>query len=92
MFMKYVVVVAAGLLLAPAASSAQSISDAQIAAIVVTANQVDIDAGKLALLRTSNDKVRTFAQLMVTDHTGVNTAATELVTRLNVTPQASAKF
>ncbi len=90
MFMKYVVVVAAGLLLAPAASSAQSISDAQIAAIVVTANQVDIDAGKLALLRTSNDKVRTFAQLMVTDHTGVNTAATELVTRLNVTPQASA--
>jgi predicted outer membrane protein len=31
--------------------SAQRVTGAQIAAIVVTANQVDIDAGKLAELR-----------------------------------------
>ena len=35
-------------LVAPAALYAQQPNDAQIAAIVVTANQVDIDAGKLA--------------------------------------------
>ena len=29
-------------------ASGQSVNDAQIASIVVTANQVDIDAGKLA--------------------------------------------
>lgn len=90
MFMKCLGIVAAGLLLAPAATFGQGISDAQIAAIVVTANQVDIDAGQLAVSRSTNDKVKAFAQLMVTDHTGVNQAATELVTRLKVTPQSSA--
>ncbi len=89
MFMKCFSILAAGLLLAPAAASAQGISDAQIAAIVVTANQVDIDAGKLAVSQSTNDKVKAFAQLMVTDHTDVNKAAVELATRLKVTPQAS---
>ena len=89
MFMKCLSIFAAGLLFAPVAASAQGISDAQIAAIVVTANQVDIDAGQLAASRSTNDKVKAFAQLMVTDHTGVNKAATELVTRLKVTPEAS---
>ncbi|HEX6215345.1 MAG TPA: DUF4142 domain-containing protein [Vicinamibacterales bacterium] len=87
--MKFLVTVAAGLLLAPVAAPGQAISDAQIAAVVVTANQVDIDAGQLAHSRSTNDKVKAFAQLMVTDHTGVNKAATELVTRLKVNPQAS---
>lgn len=87
--MKFLVTVAAGLLLAPVAAPGQAISDAQIAAVVVTANQVDIDAGQLAHSRSTNDKVKAFAQLMVTDHTGVNKAATELVTRLKVSPQAS---
>ena len=87
--MKFLITVAAGLLLAPVAASGQTIDDAQIAAVVVTANQVDIDAGQFAYSRSTNDKVKEFAQLMVTDHTGVNKAATELVTRLQVSPQAS---
>jgi putative membrane protein len=62
-------------------------NDAQIAAIVVTANQVDIDAGKLAQSQSSNKEVKEFAQRMVTDHTGVNKAATELVTKLKVKPE-----
>jgi putative membrane protein len=90
MFMKCLSILAAGLLLAPIAGFAQGVTDAQIAAIVVTANQVDIDAGKLAVSRSTNDKVKAFAQLMVTDHTGVNKAAVELATRLKVTPQSSA--
>jgi putative membrane protein len=88
-FMKCLFVVAAAVLLFPLAAFGQ-INDAQIAAIVVTANQVDIDAGKLAAERSTNEKVKTFAQLMITDHTGVNKAATDLVTRLKVTPQPSA--
>ena len=66
---------------------AQSVTDAQIASIVVTANQVDVDAGKVALVRSTNPAVKNFAQLMVTDHTGVNKAAVDLVTQLKVTPE-----
>ena len=82
---------AAAVALVPASTAlAQSPSDAQIASIVVTANQVDIDAGKLAASKTRNADVKTFAQQMVTDHTGVNKQATELVTRLKVTPEDNA--
>ena len=62
-------------------------NDAQIAAIVVTANQVDIDAGTLAEARGHSPEVTKFAQLMIRDHAGVNKAATELVQRLHVTPE-----
>jgi putative membrane protein len=64
-------------------------TDAQIAAIVVTANQVDIDAGKLAKSKAHAKDVKEFAQRMITDHGGVNKAATELVTKLHVTPEPS---
>nr|WP_298721414.1 DUF4142 domain-containing protein [uncultured Steroidobacter sp.] len=62
-------------------------SDAQIAHIVVTANQIDIDAGKLAQSRAHSQEVRDFGQRMVTDHSGVNQSAEALVTKLHVTPQ-----
>ena len=75
------------LCLTPAAISAQTVSDAQIASIVVTANQVDIDAGKLAASKATNPEIKKFGQQMVTDHTGVNKQATALVTKLKVTPE-----
>jgi len=62
-------------------------TDPQIAAIVVAANQVDIDAGNLAIKKTKNPEVKKFAELMVTDHTAVNKGAVELVTKLKVTPE-----
>ena len=65
----------------------QGPTDPQIAAIVVTANQVDIDAGKLAKSRTKSKEVSKFAQQMITDHTGVNKQATALVTKLKVKPE-----
>jgi putative membrane protein len=71
----------------PAAALAQGVTDAQIASIVVTANQVDIDAGKLAVSTSKNTAVKSFGQLMVTDHAGVNKAAVDLITKLHVTPQ-----
>ncbi len=78
------------LMLPVAALSAQAVTDAQIAAIVVTANQVDIDAGKLAESSASDSQVKAFGKQMVTDHTGVNKQATDLVTKLGVTPEDNA--
>ena len=84
--MKAVVVMAAVLLVGSTAY-AQGVDVAQIASIVVTANQVDIDAGKLASSMAANGDVKKFGEQMVTDHTGVNKQATELVTKLKVTPK-----
>jgi len=85
--MKTSSIISAGLFcLSVAGLSAQAVSDAQIASIVVTANQVDIDAGRLAAAQASSAEVRKFGQQMATDHTGVNEQATALVTRLKVTP------
>lgn len=86
--MKLSAIVIAGALSLPGAIVfAQGVNDAQIASIVVTANQVDIDAGKLAASRAASPEVKAFAQLMVTDHTAVNKSASDLVIKLKVTPQ-----
>jgi putative membrane protein len=76
---------------APSKGSAAvaTLTDPQIAAIVVAANQVDIDAGELALKKSKNEEVKKFAQRMVTDHTAVNKSAVDLVTKLKVTPAES---
>lgn len=86
--MKAIYAVSMGFLVASgAAVAADGPTDPQIAAIVVAANQVDIDAGKLAQAKASSKAVKDFAQRMITDHGGVNKSATELVTKLQVTPE-----
>ena len=70
---------------APAASGA--VTDPQIADIVVAANELDIRGGEMAQSKAASPQVKEFAQRMITDHTGVNKAATDLVTRLGVTPE-----
>ena len=82
------------LLGAAAIASAQNKSDAaptdpQIAMIAVTADNVDINAGKLAVEKSSNPKVKQFGQMMVTDHTSVNKKATALAKKLKLTPEES---
>lgn len=72
-----------------AASAQETPDDAQIAGIVVAANTVDIDAGKLAQKSSKNKEVQAFARQMVTDHTGVNKQTTALVKKLKVTPADS---
>ena len=64
-------------------------TDPQIAAIVVTANQIDIEAGKLAKSRSKNKEVQQFAQQMITDHGAVNKKASDLVMKLKVKPEES---
>lgn len=85
--MKLAAIAVASLLLYPATGYTQNINDAQIAAIVVAANQVDVDAGQLAASRGTNPEVKKFGQQMVTDHESVNKSAVDLVTKLKVTPQ-----
>jgi putative membrane protein len=75
------------LLLAPAFALAQAPSDAQIAHIVVTANQIDVDAGKLAKSKSKNTDVQAFAQQMITDHSAVNKQAGALAKKLGVKPE-----
>jgi putative membrane protein len=65
-------------------------TDPQIAMIAVTADNVDIDYAKLATSKTSNSKVKDFAELMVRDHTSVNNQATQLAKKLNLTPEEGA--
>lgn len=72
-----------------ALAQAPAPNDAQIAGIVVTANTVDIDAGKLAQKNSKNKEVMQFGKQMVTDHTGVNKQATALVKKLKVKPEDS---
>jgi putative membrane protein len=76
-------------LLAPAVALADGPSDPQIAGIVVTANQIDVDAGKLAKGKSRNKEVKQFAQQMITDHTAVNRQAGALAKKLGVTPEDS---
>ena len=86
--MKALTIIGAGwLLLVTTAVRSQAPNDAQIASIVVTANQVDIDAGKLAEPKSHNAEVKAFAQRMITDHSAVIKAGSELLAKLNVTPQ-----
>ena len=82
-----ITVAASSLVLLSGPAAAQAPSDAQIASIVVTANQVDIDAGKLAESKGSNAEVKAFGKQMVTDHSGVNKQAVALVTKLKVKPE-----
>jgi putative membrane protein len=82
----FAVITALVLGLAAPGAFAQSIDDAQIAHIVVTANQVDIDAGKLATSMASTPDIKKFGEQMVTDHTGVNAQAGDLAAKLKVTP------
>jgi len=72
---------------AAAAQGAAKLTDPQIAHIAYTAGQIDIEAAKQALVKTSNPGVRAFAEDMVRDHTAVNKQALDLVAKLKVTPE-----
>ncbi|MGB6326074.1 MAG: DUF4142 domain-containing protein [Methylocella sp.] len=71
------------------AQAAASPTDPQIAHIAYTAGQLDIEAAKQALSKSTNKDVRAFAEDMLRDHTAVNDKALALVKKLNVTPEDS---
>lgn len=91
MFRKFVLLGAAGLLAASGAalSHDSALNDAQIAHIAYTAGAIDVAAGKQALAKAHDPKVRAFAEEMVRDHEAVNGQALALVKKLGVTPEAN---
>ncbi len=66
------------------------LTDPQIAHIAYTAGQIDVDAAKLALSKTSNAEVKAFAETMARDHAAVNDQALALLKKLNVKPEENA--
>jgi len=88
-FVRYVVVSALGFLISTGLAHAEAPSDAQIAEIVVKANQVDVDAGRLAMRKTATSAVKSFAAEMVAAHTQIGNEAVALVRKLGVTPEPS---
>ena len=67
-------------------SSADRVNDANIAALVLAANNADIAYAHIALAKAQDPRVKQFAETMINDHSAVNKAASDLITRLGVTP------
>ena len=70
-----------------AETKASAPTDAEIAHIVVTSDQIDINAGKAAQDKTQNSKVKSFAASMVRDHSLVTKQAENLAKKLKLSPQ-----
>jgi putative membrane protein len=73
-----------------ASQTTPKLSDAEVANVAVTANQIDINQGKLAREKSRNTEIRQFAQTMINDHQAVIGQASALVKKLGVTPQDNA--
>jgi putative membrane protein len=78
---------AAALVASAPAAAAAAPTDPQIAHIAYTAGSIDIAAGKQALSKAHDKKVRDFAREMVRDHAAVNAKALALVKKLHVKPE-----
>jgi putative membrane protein len=68
-----------------------ALDDPTIVAIFDAANTWDIDLGNLALKKSSNPEVRTFADMMVRDHGAARKLGRDLARKLHVTPTPPGK-
>lgn len=71
---------------ASATAATPGVTDANIAAIVVAANNADIAYAEQALAKSRDTEIRQFALMTKKDHETMNGVAGALVTRLKVTP------
>jgi putative membrane protein len=79
-------VLSAGSLKAGKPAKVTPLNDANIAAIVLAANTIDIDNANLALKTSNEASVKEFATMMATDHTSVNEKAKALAGKLKLAP------
>lgn len=70
-------------------AAAAAMNDPQIANVALTAHQIDIDRGQVALHHTKNAEVKQFARQMVDDHTAGKNEALALAKKLGVKPEKS---
>lgn len=75
---------------ARAEEARKGLDDPQIATVALTAHQIDIDRGRLALKHTKNEEVKQFADQMVHDHEAGKKEALDLAKKLGVKPEESA--
>jgi putative membrane protein len=61
-------------------------ADGHIAGITLAANEGEIQQGNAAASRATSAEVRSFAQMMVTDHTNALNAARDTAAREGITP------
>jgi putative membrane protein len=87
--MRNLLLIGAGLIASAFAAFAEIryMDDAQIADVVITANNIAIKAGKLAKSRSSNANIRAYTKCIVDEHSGANRSTNELAVRLNLTPR-----
>jgi putative membrane protein len=69
------------------ATAQSNLSDPEVAAVAVAANQIDVKYGEIAKQKSKNPEIVNFAETMIRDHNAVIGQATELVKKLNVTPK-----
>jgi putative membrane protein len=77
---------------APAAQPAQTTagpSDAEIAHIAKTANDADIEGGNMAKTKAQNAEVKSFAGLMIADHTALNQQSDQIAQKAGITPASN---
>lgn len=72
------------------AASVPTLTDPESASVAVTANQIDVRYGEMALKKSRNPDVIAFAKTMIKDHNNIIQQATALAKKLGVTPQTNA--
>ena len=67
-----------------------ALSDANIIGMLSEADSTEITEAKIVLAKTKNADVKSFANLMVTDHSRMKKEKADLAKKLNITPQPPA--
>jgi putative membrane protein len=68
-------------------AQAPSLTDGNIVAIFVAANDADVKNGQQAKTKSKNKQVKDFADRMIQDHSQANTAAQDLASKANITAE-----
>lgn len=72
------------------AQKTAKLTDPEIASVAVTANQIDVNYGKIALKQAQSSEVKHFAESMIKDHESIIKSAVALAGKLGVTPKNNA--
>jgi putative membrane protein len=69
--------------------ASETLTDPRIATVALTAHEIDIERGEMALTKTKNDDVKQFAEQMVNDHKAGKQEVLDLAHKLHVRPEQS---
>jgi putative membrane protein len=61
--------------------------DGNVVAVLMASNDIEVQNGELARMRSQNSDVKAFAERMVAEHQSINTRVKDLTTRLKLNPQ-----